>query len=320
MASRPHRPIPQTACGRGAFGRALGRALGRAGAALVALAAVAALTVAGPARALTLTDDAGHTLTLPGPARRIVSIAPHLTELLFAAGAGERIVGISAWSDWPPEARALPQVGDSALLDLERIVALRPDVVLVWRNGSSAQQLQRLQAAGLPVYASASTTLAHIAGTLRQLGRLAGTEPAAEAAARRFEDAIAGLRARYQGRPPLRVFYQIWHQPLMTIGGPHLLSEALKVCGARNVFAGLDAQVPTVSAEAVVAADPDAIVTSRAGPDGPDHLDAWRRLRHLRAADPQRQILVDPDRLHRATPRMAEGLATLCADLDRLRP
>lgn len=261
-------------------------------------------------------DDEGATLVLPAPARRIVSIAPHLTELLFAAGAGDRVVGVSAWSDFPPAAQALPQVGDAVLLDLERIVALKPDLVVVWANGSSPQQLQRLRAAGLPVFSSAARDLAHIAATLRVLGRLAGTERVADARAADFERALASLRATYAHRRPLKVFYQIWHAPLMTVNGQHPIDEALRICGARNVFAALAQLVPQVDAEAVVAAGPDAIVTGRLPSGQGDRLDRWRALTSMRGV---KMISVNPDQLHRATDRMAEGVRELCEALQAVR-
>lgn len=264
-------------------------------------------------------DDAGQRLTLAEPARRIVSLTPHLTELLFAAGAGDRVVGVSAWSDYPEAARRLPRIGDSSLLDLERIVALKPDLVVAWGNGSSAQQLARLTAAGLPVWVSESRSLAHIAVTLRAFGRLAGTSAVAEARAAAFESRLADLRARYGGRRTLAVFYQIWHQPLLTIGGGHPISEALRVCGARNVFGALTAITPSVDPEAVLLADPDAIVTGSVDPTGPDQLDRWRALKSLRVAREGRLIVVDPDTLHRPTDRMADGIEALCVKLDRLR-
>jgi iron complex transport system substrate-binding protein len=281
---------------------------------LALLAWLCAATVAGAAP-LTETDDQGQRLTLAAPARRIVSLAPNLTELLFAAGAGDRVVAVSAWSDYPPAARALPRVGDAASLDLERIVALRPDLVLAWRDGSPAQQLQRLAAAGLPVFAADTRSLAQIAATLRRLGRLAGTEAVAEPRAAAFEARIAALRRRYEGRRTLAVFYQIWAQPLMTVNGGHLLSEVLQVCGARNVFADQPLPTPTVDAEAVLQARPEVIVTGRPGSDGPDPLERWRRLKSLHAAF----VTIDPDTLHRATDRVAQGAEDLCARLDRLR-
>lgn len=273
--------------------------------------------LAAPVRAeLRLQDDEGATLVLKAPARRIVSIAPHLTELLFAAGAGDRVVAVSAHSDYPEAAKRLPQVGDAVLLDLERIVALKPDLVVVWANGSSPQQLQRLRAAGLPVFSSAARDLAHIATTLRTLGRLAGTEAAAEARAAAFERELATLRATYAGRPPVTVFYQIWHQPLMTVNGEHPISEALAICGARNPFAGLPQLVPQVTAEAVVAARPQAIVTGRLDPSRPDQLDLWRGLKSMAGTA---LLTVNPDRMHRATDRMAEGARELCERIDGVR-
>ena len=266
-----------------------------------------------------VTDDAGQTVTLAAPAQRIVSLTPHLTELLFAAGAGGRVVGVSAWSDYPEAARRLPRIGDSALLDLERIVALKPDLVVAWGSGSSAQQLARLKAAGLPLFVSESRSLAHIAQTLRAFGQLAGSSAVSDARASAFESRLSALRVRYSGRRPLKVFYQIWHQPLLTINGAHPISEALTVCGAINPFAHLRALTPAIDPEAVLQADPDAIVTGSVDPVGPDHLDRWRALKSLRAARDGRLIVVDPDTLHRATDRMADGIEALCLKLDRLR-
>lgn len=286
---------------------------------LVAVLMLVAAFAAPVHAVVTLQDDAGARLTLARPAQRIVSLAPHLTELLFAAGAGERVVGVGAFADYPEAARKLPQVGDSAMLDLERIVALKPDLLVVWRDGNSPQQLQRLAGLGIPVYASELGTLADIAGTLRRLGRLAGTEAAAEARAQAFEQRLRALRDRYAGRPPLRLFYQVWQRPLLTLNDRHLVMQGLALCGAQNVFGSLVPLVPTVSEEAVVAADPDVIVTGRAGRDAPDGLDGWRRLGRLKAVRSGALIVVDPDTLHRSSDRIVEGLDQLCARLDAVR-
>jgi iron complex transport system substrate-binding protein len=278
------------------------------------------LALAAPsAAAVSVQDDSGTTVTLERPAQRIVSLAPHLTELLFAAGAGDRVVGVSAFADYPEAAKALPQVGDSAMLDLERVVALRPDLLVVWRDGNSPQQLARVARLGIPVYASELGTLADIAGTLRRLGRLAGTEAGANARAAAFEQRLAALRERYAGRAPLRLFYQVWERPLLTFNDRHLVSQGLALCGARNVFGALAPLVPMVSEEAVVAADPDVIVTGRSGGEGPDGLDGWRRLTRLKAVRQGALIVVDPDTLHRSSDRIVEGLDQLCARLDTLR-
>ena len=269
--------------------------------------------------AVQVKDDSGATLTLARPAQRIVSLAPHLTELLFAAGAGAKVVAVGAYSDYPPAAKLLPRVGDAALLDLERIVALKPDLLVVWRDGNSPQQLQRLATLGIPIYASQLGRLADIASTLRRLGQLAGTGAAADSRAGHFERELASLRERYADRKTLRVFYQIWHRPLLTVNDRHLISEALGLCGARNVFGALAPLTPTVSEEAVVAQDPDAIVTGRAGADGPDHLDTWRQLTQLSATRHGALLAIDPDTLHRSSDRITEGIRGLCERLDGVR-
>jgi iron complex transport system substrate-binding protein len=210
-------------------------------------------------------------------------------------------------------------VGDSVQLDLERIVALRPDLIVAWRSGNSALQLQRLEALGLPVYRSESRTLADIASTLRRLGHLSGHGAAAQAQARRFEADVAALRARYAGRTELRVFYQIWQQPLLTVNGTHTISQALTVCGARNLFAELSALTPSVDEEAVLAADPDVIVTGAVPGTGSADLDPWRKRQGLRATQSNNLLQVNPDTLHRPSYRIAQGIAELCEKLDAAR-
>jgi iron complex transport system substrate-binding protein len=265
-------------------------------------------------------DIDGRPVVLPQPAQRVISLAPHLTELLFAVGAGPSVAGTVAHADYPDAATRVPRVGDSALLDLERIVALQPDLVLVWRHGNSPQQLDRLAALRLPTYASEARSFADIARTLRDLGALTGHAAEAEQRAARFEAAVAELRGRYAGRPRLRVFYQIWDQPLITVNGEHLISQALALCGADNVFATQRLLTPTVSREAVAVADPDAIVAGwRDAFGGRPPLDAWQRLSALRAARHGHLVQVDPDLLHRQSDRMVDGARELCDKLDSVR-
>ncbi|MDE2276887.1 MAG: ABC transporter substrate-binding protein, partial [Burkholderiales bacterium] len=185
------------------------------------IAAWAWAWTAGARAAVQAVDDAGQRVTLAQPATRIVSLAPNLTELLFSAGAGAQIVGTVAYSDYPDAARRIPRVGDAVQLDLERIVSLRPDLIVVWQQGNSASQIARLRALGIPVYASEPADFDGIASTLRRFGRLAGTAAQADARAAAFEAAVAALRQRYAGLPPLRVFFQIWPRPLMTVNGHH---------------------------------------------------------------------------------------------------
>lgn len=265
-------------------------------------------------------DDNGLSVTLAAPARRIISLAPHLTEQLFALDAGARIVGTVAYSDHPRAALALPRVGDHAQLDLERIVALRPDLIVAWASGNSTAQVQRLVDLGLPVYRSEARDFGAIAGNLRRLGALIGDPAAGQREAAAFEAALTALRARYAQRRELRVFYQIWHQPLLTVSRHHLISQALTLCGARNVFAGLETLTPQVDEEAVWAARPDVVVTGSVEPDGSaDHLDRWRDRHALRASTALRLVVVNPDTLHRASSRVVLGAAELCEKLDAVR-
>jgi iron complex transport system substrate-binding protein len=272
------------------------------------------------AAAIHVVDDSGRNVSLVAPARRIISLAPHLTEHLFALGAGDRIVGTVAYSDHPPAALALPRVGDHVQLDLERIVALRPDLIVAWESGNSAAQVQRLVDLGLNVYRSEAREFKDIAANLRRLGALTGEPAAGQREAAAFEAALAALQARYAPRREVRVFYQIWHQPLLTVSRHHLLSQALTMCGARNVFAGLEALTPQVDEEAVWAARPDVVVTGSVEPDGSaDHLDRWRERQALRASTALQLVVVNPDTLHRATSRVVHGVAELCEKLDAVR-
>jgi iron complex transport system substrate-binding protein len=265
-------------------------------------------------------DVDGRAVVLAQPAQRIVSLAPHLTELLFAVGAGDRVVGAVEYSDFPDAARRVPRVGDSALLDLERIAALKPDLVLVWRHGNPPQQLQRLAALKLPTYAHEARALSDISRGLRDLGVLTGRESDATARADAFDRAVAELRARHGGRARLRVFYQVWPQPLITLNGEHLISQMLDLCGADNVFATQRVLTPTVTEEAVLVADPDAIVTGWI-PEygGTPPLDAWRRLTALRAVRSGHLLTVNPDLLHRQSDRVLAGAQELCGKLDEVR-
>lgn len=264
-------------------------------------------------------DDQGTPVRLAAPATRIVTLSPHLAELVYAAGAGDRLVGVSAHSDYPPAVRALPVVGDAGRADLERILALQPDLVLAWAFGGQQADVQRLRALGLVVVATEPRRLEDIPRHIELIGRLAGTGYEAARTAHRFRRRLALLRSRYAGRRPVTVFFEIWHTPLMTVNGRHIISEALAVCGGRNVFAQLAAVAPTVSMEALRAADPEVIVVSGPAARREALLSAWRGGMALRAVRAGHVYFADADLMHRPTPRMLDGIQVLCADLDRAR-
>lgn len=270
------------------------------------------------AQQIRITDDTGREIRLDGPARRIVSIAPHVTELLFAAGAGAHVVGADEFSDYPQEARRLPRIGRHSSLDLEAILALKPDLVIGWASGNRMPQLQRLEQLGIPLYLNEIRRIDDIAASIEAFGRIAGSPGAAEAA-QRLRERAARIAARKRDGARLRVFYQIWNQPLMTVNGEHLISHAIALCGGVNVFADLPTLAPMISVESVLAADPEIIVASGSGAEHPRWLDDWRRWPMLTAVRRDQLLAIPPDLVQRPTPRFLEGMEQLCAALDRAR-
>jgi iron complex transport system substrate-binding protein len=289
------------------------------GAALLVLTA-ALLLWAMPAHAeVRVTDDTHHVVVLAAPAQRIVSLGPHLTELAYAAGGGQAMVGAIRFSDFPEAAKALPVVGDAHVIDFERIAKLKPDLVLVWGSGLNERHKARLRSLGLTVYESEIRQAQGIADTLRRLGTLLGHAATAEASARRFEGQWQALATRYERKPPVRVFWQLWHEPLMAINREHLISEAMRLCGGVNVFADLPLLTPTVSWEAAIAADPQLIATSGRQQDAARDFAPWWRFASVSAVKQQRFVSIDGDLIGRMGPRFVEGAAALCEAIERAR-
>ncbi|MBA1147554.1 cobalamin-binding protein [Ectothiorhodospiraceae bacterium WFHF3C12] len=284
------------------------------------LAAAAALLVAATAPAeVSVTDDVGRTVTLESPAQRIVSLAPHTTELLFAAGAGDRVVGAVAHSDYPPEARSIPRVGGYSRLDYERILSLSPDLVIAWASGNEESAIERLEGLGQTVYVSEPRRIGDIAEAMRRFGRLAGTSQTATAAADAFDGRHERLRRRFSDRPDIGVFYQIWKEPLMTVNGEHLIARVIQLCGGHNVFADLTTLAPNVSVESVIAADPEVIVASGMGNERPEWLDDWKQWPSIRAVKRDNLYFVPPQLIQRHSPRILDGAERLCGQLDEAR-
>lgn len=273
----------------------------------------------GAPAAVQVLDDAGQTVRLTQPAQRVVSLSPHITELLFAAGGGQRIVGAVEYSDYPPAALKLPRIGDNRELDLERILAVHPDLLVVWRHGNPERQLQKLRRLGIPIFYSEPQQLEQVASSLERLGVLLGSEAVAADAARQFRQRLQGLRQQNHGQAPVKVFYQVWDKPLMTLNGRHLSSEVLQLCGAVNPFAHLTAAAPQVSIEAVLAAAPEALIS--AGKAGAPALwvQPWLRYPTLPAVQRRNFITLDVDAISRQTPRVLDAAASLCRQLDDVR-
>jgi len=284
---------------------------------LLAFLAVA-ITFASRAE-IVVRDDTGQEVRLAAPARRIISLAPHVTETLFAAGAGERVVGVVEHSDYPAAAQKIPRIGGYTRLDLEAIAALKPDLVVGWQSGNSQAHVEKLRGLGLPVFLTQSNRIDDVASTLERFGELAGTAPVARQAARAYRERLAGLRAHYSGKPLVRTFYQVWNKPLMTVGGNQIISDAIRLCGGDNVFAGITAMAANVTEEAVVAASPEAIVASGMSEARPEWLDEWRRWKTMPAVARDNLFFIPPGLIQRHTPRLLDGTEMLCGHLEKAR-
>lgn len=284
---------------------------------LVALLAIALL---GSAHAdLVVRDDSGRDVRLKAPAKRIVTLAPHLAESLYAAGGGGALVGTVDYSDYPPEAKKVARVGGYSRIDLEAVAALKPDLVIAWQSGNNMAQIDKLKGLGLNVFVSQPNKMEDVAGQVERLGQLAGSEATANAVADKFRKRLEALRAANAAKPKVRVFYQIWKSPLMTVGKPQIISDAIRLCGGENVFGQLEQMAPTVSVEAVLEADPEAIVATGMGDARPEWLGDWDKWTRMTAVKRGNLFHINPDIMQRHTPRILDGAEKLCGHLDVAR-
>lgn len=264
-------------------------------------------------------DDVGNVVKLAQPAKRIVSLAPHMTETLFAAGAGERIVGTVEHSDYPEAAKKIRRVGGYSRLDLEAVAALKPDLIVGWQSGNAAAHLEKLKGLGYTMYVSQPNRIEDVAGEIERLGTLAGTDAIAAPEAKRVRERLAALRAQYSGKTPVRTFYQIWKQPLMTVGKNQIISDAIRLCGGENVFGKIEQMAPTVTVEAVIAANPETIIASGMGDSRPEWLDDWKKWTSIEAVKRDNLFFVQPELIQRHTPRLLDGTEMLCKHLETVR-
>ncbi|MCC6072601.1 cobalamin-binding protein [Massilia sp. GCM10020059] len=269
--------------------------------------------------AVSVVDDAGNRVTLQQPARRIISMSPHVTELLFAAGGGSRIVGAMNFSDYPEAAKRIPLIGSNSQIDMERAVALKPDLLIVWQSGNTARQLEQIRQLGVPVFFSEPRKLDDVATSLTRFGQLLGTEAAARQAAAAYRAQVTALGARHGKRPTVRVFYQIWDKPVYTLSGDHMVSDAIRLCGGENIFASLKVKAPSVSIEAVLQADPEVIVgDEQHGPDDAG-ITIWKPYKTMTAVARGNLFTLNSELLTRSGPRLPQGVAQLCERLETAR-
>jgi len=268
---------------------------------------------------LVLKDDLGREIHLPRPAQRVISLAPHATEMLFAVGAGGQLVGVSEISNYPEAARHIQAVASGVRLDIERILALKPDLVVAWQSGNSRSDLDRLAGFHIPIFIAEPRRLDDLPRTLEELGRATGHADGGQDAAARFRNGIAKLRNEFRDRKPVWVFLQISIQPLMTLNHVHLATDVLALCGGRNIFAGLPRVASDVSLESVLVEDPDVILYSDALGDLPSMSRWWKERGDLRAVRSGRLYPIPSEQVLRQTPRLLIGARRVCESLDQAR-
>lgn len=278
--------------------------------------AIALSSSATQAAALSLPQHTGDELVLEQPAQRVITLAPHLAELVYLAGAGDRMVATVAYSNYPQAAENLPRIGDAFRFDLEQIMALQPDLVIAWDSGNPEAAMSGLEALGLPVWRTEVRTIGDMASLLRQIGFATGqdAQPQARAVEARWND----IQAQFAGRQTVSYFYQVAERPLYTVNGQHLISQGLSACGARNVFENLPSLAPQINPEAVLQADPDVLFAGRVeATDEP--LAHWVTWPRLAAVNNEALFYLPADLINRATPRLLDAVEIACAQLEEYR-
>lgn len=277
---------------------------------------IAAIWVSFPVYAFCrVTDDMGKVIQMDRPAQRVISLAPDLTETLFAISADKQLVGVVRGSDYPAAAQRLPVIGSYTGLDLERLHSLHPDLIVTWGTAFS-RQLALLEKQGVPVYVSQPKRLEEVARTMKNLGCLTGNSVKADQVARAFSDDLNTLRKQYAHQPIVTVFYQVGPYSLMTINKDSWINEALVLCGARNIFAEALTISPQVSWEAVLAKNPQVIMNGEA--DNAWKL-PWQRFSSLPAVKNHLLITVSADLIHRPGPRLIAGVREICLSIQQAR-
>ena len=264
-------------------------------------------------------DDAGNKLTLLTPARRIISLAPHVTELLYAAGAGNYVVGAVEYSDYPEPAKRIPRVGSGYGLDLEKIVGLHPDLIISWQSGNPSWQTERIKQLGFPVFVTEPRHIGDVARLVERFGRLTATETEATTAASQFRRHQGSLRQRYAMRRPVTVFYQILDSSLLTINRQHLIGDVIQLCGGSNIFADLPGLTSRVDIESVLQKNPEALLVSGYEPLWPEWRERWRSWPTLSATLHGNLFFIPPDLIHRHSFRILQGAEQICTALEKTR-
>lgn len=276
------------------------------------------LVVSGAHGQIIVKDDSGRVLVLDRPASKVISLAPHVTELLYVAGADKQISGTVSFSDYPSAAKKIPLVGTYNKFDLESIVAINPDLILAWQTGNPEEQVNELIKLGFNVFLSEPKSLEDIASNITRIGKLLGTSRIADKQANSFISELTHLRENYSSKKKVSVFYEVWNRPLLSVNGQHLISHVIELCGGENVFSNLNTFVPQVNIEAVIDKNPDVIIIGM-NRERKNWLDEWQQWQALTAVKNNHIYSIDADLIVRHTPRILIGAGQLCGFLDEVR-
>ena len=268
---------------------------------------------------ITVIDDTGVSVVLSQPAKRLVVLGPNLIESLYEIGAGDYILGASEYSDYPEAAKTIPRVGSHNTINFEMIISLAPDLILIWHSGFGAESVAKLRSLGLNVYASEPKTLDDIESLLNDLGQLTGLPESTAIAATQYRNEFNRLQHTYSEKETVSVFYQVWHEPMQTLNGDHVVNAVIELCGGKNVFANLPEIAPRVSVESVIAMNPDVIISSGSDNRDAKKLDFWQRWKMVSAVQNEQVYFINADSLVRHAPRILQGAQQLCDLLERSR-
>lgn len=264
-------------------------------------------------------DDAKNQVQLASPAKRVITLAPHLTEIIYAIKGESSLVATVNYSDYPEQAKSIPVVGSYNNIDLEAIIRYKPDLVVAWQSGSNPSQIKKIKSLGIAVFLSEPRVIGDVAKTAINMGILMGLEPEAKQFSGAFQNKYAELKQQYQNKQNVTMFYQLWGQPIMTVNGEHLISDAIRTCGASNIFANVAVLAPKINIEAVLKNNPDMIVSGGMSNTVPEWLNDWKRWPNLTAVKNHHLFSIDADLLHRHGPRILQGTEQLCKQVEQVR-
>lgn len=282
------------------------------------LAAVCLTGLSGPVTATCVQDDTHQTVCVQ-QAQRVLVLAPNLTEIVDFVGGLKHVVAVDGSSNYPESVNRLPKMGNPWMLNAESILARNPDLVLVWQSGISMEVVEQLRRAGVAVFVSEPKTIEQIAGTMRRVSRLLGTEQASHSRVDEWLQQFGVLREQFSGRHVVPVFYQVWGQPLMTLGGQHAVSEVIRICGGYNVFADLPSLAAQVSVESVLGRNPQVMLASGSKQDHARFVKQWSNWAQLSAVRQGHLYTLPNDIFVRNGPRLVEATRAVCRYIDQAR-